>query len=399
MGDGTSKLYASAGRFYFALPTDLNVRVFTANSGVTSFNYDPTSIVQGAGAPRDQLFQGGSASGEPVDAGTRASYQDELTLGIEKSLDPTLSIGLKGTYRTLGRTIEDRCDLDGGSPQNPTGSTCALFNPGGTGPENPAASGLYPTCNGSANPTDPTAGECAPTGFAVGDAKRIFRGIEMVARKQFTNEIWAQASFLYSSLKGNYSGAIREVTGQTDPGINADYDYYQFTFNGYGNLELDRPVQARVDAVYNAPFGLSAGAQFYVRSGLPMTRYGFFNNFYPTDLFLDERGTFDRTPTDYDLNLSLAYNMAVGPVTITPQVYLFNVINNQTVSAYDTNFNTAGSFVTDTTSPFYGQAGLAPGEGTCSAASVTPCTDNPDYLKATIQNNPRLLRVALKVTF
>ena len=65
-GDGTSKLYASAGRFYFALPTDLNVRVFTANSAVTTFNYDPTSIDQGAGAPRAQLFQGGSASGEPV---------------------------------------------------------------------------------------------------------------------------------------------------------------------------------------------------------------------------------------------------------------------------------------------------------------------------------------------
>ena len=136
IGDGTSKLYASAGRFYFALPTDLNVRVFTANSAVTTFNYDPTSIDQGAGAPRAQLFQGGSASGEPVDGWTegqlngtprvKAAYQDELTLGIEKAIDPTLSVGLKGTYRTLGRTIEDRCDLDGSVAP----STCALFNPG-----------------------------------------------------------------------------------------------------------------------------------------------------------------------------------------------------------------------------------------------------------------------------
>ena len=106
-----------------------------------------------------------------------------------------------------------------------------------------------------------------------------------MARKQFTNALWAQASFLYSSLKGNYSGAIREATGQTDPGINADFDYYQFSFNDYGNLELDRPVQARIDAVYNAPFGLSTGAQFYVRSGLPisccLSR--------PANLFIDAR--------------------------------------------------------------------------------------------------------------
>jgi outer membrane receptor protein involved in Fe transport len=248
-GDGTSKLYASAGRFFFSLPTDLNVRVFTANSQLLTYNYDPTGVNQGTGAPRNQLFQGGSAGGEPVDGWTipldpdtgavlgnavkngdpltKASYQDELTVGVEKALDPTLSVGLKGTYRTLGRTVEDRCDLDYASPQNPTGSSCALFNPGGDGP---AASGQYPTCNGTGNPTDPTFHQCSETGFAVGDAKRIFRGIEMVARKQFSNQLWAQMSFLYSSLKGNYSGAIREASGQTDPGINADYDYYQFTF-------------------------------------------------------------------------------------------------------------------------------------------------------------------------
>ncbi len=409
IGDGTSKLYASAGRFYFSLPTDLNVRVFTANSSISSYNYSPTSFDQAANAPRNLLFQGGSAAGEPVDGWTngvkngtpltKASYQDELTLGVEKAIDPTLSLGLKGTYRTLGRTVEDRCDLDG----NIAPSTCALFNPGGDGQ---AASGFFPTCNGSANPTDPTAGECSATGFVPGNAKRIFRGIELVGRKQFSTEFWAQASFLYSSLKGNYSGAIREASGQTDPGINADYDYYQFTFNDYGNLELDRPVQARIDMVYNAPFGLTAGLGFYVRSGIPVSRYGFFNNFYPDLLYLDTRGTNtqaffvdNRTPTDYDLNLSMGYNLNVGPVTITPQVYLFNVLNNQFANSYDATFNPGGAFVTDTTSPFYGQAGVQPGTGTCPAAASAPCADNEDYLKVNQRNNPRLLRVALKVTF
>jgi hypothetical protein len=91
--------------------------------------------------------------------------------------------------------------------------------------------------------------------------------------------------------------------------------------------------------------------------------------------------------------------MNLGPVTITPQLYLFNVINRQTVRAYDSTFNPGGSFVTDVTSPFYGQAGLGPGEGTCPAAVSAPCADNPDYMKADLRNNPRLLRVALKVTF
>ena len=76
-GDGTSKLYASAGRFFYALPTDLNVRVFTANSAVQTYNYDPDSIVQDraerARAPRTS--RAASRRGEPVDGWTTASSQ------------------------------------------------------------------------------------------------------------------------------------------------------------------------------------------------------------------------------------------------------------------------------------------------------------------------------------
>jgi outer membrane receptor protein involved in Fe transport len=402
-GDGTSKLYGSVGRFYYAIPTDLNVRVFTANTSVRRYNYDTNSLDQNSAAPRGELIQVGSVLGEPVDAGIKAAYQDEATIGVEKALDPTLSIGLKGTYRTLGRTIEDRCDLD---PNGPTQNSCALFNPGGTGP---AASGQYLSCDGSGNPTDPTSGECGLPGVAVQEAKRIFRGIEMTARKQFTNALWAQASFLYSSLRGNYSGAIREASGQTDPGINADYDYHQFLTNAYGNLELDRPVQARIDAVYTAPFGLSAGLGFYVRSGLPLSRQGWFNDFYPTELYLDQRGSDGRTPTDYEMNLSMSYNLNVGPVTITPMLYVFNVLNRQTPLTLDQTFNPNASFVTNPASPYYGQAGVEPGtagpDGTVCQSS-TPCTDNPDYLKVapntlglTSRTAPRLIRAALKITF
>ena len=404
VGDGTSKLYASAGRFYYSMPTDLNVRVYTANSVVVTYNYDSASITQDDAAPRHQLFQGGSAAGEPIDEGTKASYQDELTIGVEKAIDPTLSVGLKGTYRALGRTIEDRCDLNSNiGPDCPdcAPSSCALFNPGGTGP---AATGQYPTCNGSGSPVDPNAGACTTepgTGVAIGPSRRYFRGIELTARKQFSNQLWAQLSFLYSSLLGNYSGAISEATGQTDPGINADYDYYQFSFNAYGNLELDRPVQARLDAVYNAPFGLSAGLQFYVRSGLPTSRLGWFNDGYGAVLYLDTRGSDGRTPTDYEMNVSAGYNLNVGPVTITPMLYLFNVLNQQTVTRVDQSFNPNGSFVTDPSSPFYGQAGVEPGTQNCPANAAAPCTDNPDYLKALPQGRtrPRLLRAALKITF
>ena len=74
------------------------------------------------------------------------------------------------------------------------------MNPGGTGSTTRRAA-QFGTCDASANPTDPNAGDCRPGRESrFRRAKRIFRGIELVVRKQFTNEIWAQVSYLGSSL-------------------------------------------------------------------------------------------------------------------------------------------------------------------------------------------------------
>jgi len=407
--DGSTKVYGSYGKFYWPTPTDLNVRVFTANSQQTNYNYSPTSLVHLSGptctatvttncVPRNPLFQGASFEGEPVEQGLKGSYQTEFTFGLEKAVDPTFSLGLKFTYRKLGSgVIEDRCDLD---PEGyPLGSSCAITNAGGGGP---LANGAYPTCDENANPTDPTSGQCGLPGQAMVPAKRNYMGIELVAKKKVTNSLFVQASYIYSQLRGNYSGAVRVASGQTDPGINADYDYYQFSQNADGKLELDRPHQVRLDAVYQAPFGVAVGLQAYVRSGQPTNRLGWFNSYYPDLIYLDQRGSGDRLPVDYEGNLSLAYEMKVGPVIITPQLYIFNLLNRQTVTGIDERFNPNGSFVTDKNSPFYGQYGVEPGtkgpDGTLCTASV-PCTDNVDYRKATTRGAGRSIRVALKASF
>ena len=333
IGDGTSKLYASAGRFYYALPTDLNVRVFSANSQLFTYNYSPTDLNQGARMRRaTHLFQGGSPTGEPVDAGMKAAYQDELTLGVEKAIDPTLSVGIKGTYRTLGRTVEDRCDLDYNDPLS-QGSTCALFNPGSDGV---AASGGIASCNGSANPTDPNAGQCGLPGVAVGDAKRIFRGIELTARKQFTNTLWAQASFLYLV-------AARQLLGRHPRGLRPDGPRDQRRLRLLP-VQLQRVRQARARPARPGPH--RHGVQRAVR---PLGRTAVLRPQRPADLparassttstrtscILSQRGSNGRTPTDYDMNVSLGYNVNLGPVTVTPQLYLYNVFNRQTATSVD----------------------------------------------------------------
>jgi hypothetical protein len=100
------------------------------------------------------------------------------------------------------------------------------------------------------------------------------------------------------------------------------------------------------------------------------------------------------------MNLSLGYNWNVGPVTITPTLYCYNLLNRQTPNSVDEFFNPGGSFVTNPASPFYGQAGIEPGTtASCPASAEAPCTDNPNYRKVTGYGGPRSLQVALKVTF
>ncbi|HEY3202419.1 MAG TPA: TonB-dependent receptor, partial [Thermoanaerobaculia bacterium] len=193
--DGTTKLYAFYGRFYYALPTDLNVRAYGAQSSYTTYNHDPVittpdPTVFGHESP---FFQGGAFT-EPVDTNIKGIYQDEYTIGVEHLLDPTFSVGLKGTYRNLGSVIEDRCDLDYLAPENNFNS-CGIMNPGSG---ELYESGNFPGCSGldGSRPSDAD-GNPLPCNFgtvpAIGNASRIYRGIEVTGRKQFSQSLWAQA--------------------------------------------------------------------------------------------------------------------------------------------------------------------------------------------------------------
>jgi len=383
--NGQMKVYAFYGRFYYSVPTDLNVRAYGAQTNGVSYNFDPVDTTQNPNVIGHEtaFFQGGATT-EPVQPGIKGIYQDEYSAGFDMLLDPTLSIGLKGTYRNLGRVIEDRCDLDATSALTNYNS-CAIINPGS---DSPLATGAIPGCNG----LDGNSAGCFDSIPGVTAAKRKYWGGELVVRKQFTNALWSQFSFVYSSLTGNYDGEVREGRGQTDPGINADFDYFQFQHNNDGKLFLDVPWRLRLDASYTFPFKMFMGIQFYAEEGKPLNQQGYFNSGYGAEIQLIPRGSAGRLPSLYEMNLSLGYPVAIGPVTVTPTVYLFNALNRQQATLKDVRWSTS----------------QPAGYTNCSGTSYPPpCTlydpnqqqTNPNYGFVTQRQQPRLFRAALKVTF
>ena len=159
------------------------------------------------------------------------------------------------------------------------------------------------------------------------------------------DRLWIQAWYVYSSLRGNYDGAASLRTGQTDPGVNADFDYWQFDrSNSSGKLYLDRPHAFQLSAAYLAPFGLVAGFSGFVRSGPPRNQLLFFNDGYGGQLYAVRRGFFGRAATQYEINLAVGYQIHVGPVSITPRLFVFNLLNRQGETRIEDDFNPNGDF-------------------------------------------------------
>ena len=141
--------------------------------------------------------------------------------------------------------------------------------------------------------------------------------------------LWFQASYIYSSLRGNYDGGVNEgVYGQTSPSINLDFDYPAYWHNGYGTLALDRTNRFRFDGYWVTPWRLSVGLQAFAETGAPLNQMGYYN-FLGSDVFLIPRGSAGRLPTLWGANLTMEYPFAIGPVTVTLQGSLFNIFNKQ----------------------------------------------------------------------
>ena len=378
--DGATKVFAFAGRFSWAMPAAMTAAIFANNTALATFNLDPVSTVPDPrvidhedGEP--VLVAGGAPHGIPVDSGIVAPYQDELTFGAERSLSSSLTVGLRGTYRRLGSAIETRCDFDRGSPETEH-SRCAIITR--------APTGSSPTeTSRPATALDDDAGTSWPGGSRLAAGERVYRGIELLARKTVGDRLWIQASYVYSSLRGNYDGGINEgVSGASIPGSNEDFDYPALWHDGYGILALDRPHRFRLDGYWVLPWGLSVGLQAFAESGAPFNQLGYFNPNYGSLVFLVPRGTAGRLPTNWGADLDLAYPIAVGPVTVTLQAYLFNVFNKQIAVSRDEAWSDS--------------------PGTNLPATIydpNQLKTNDLYGAVTGRSDPRSFRAALRVSF
>ena len=315
--NGKSKFYGFAGRYFERVPSDIAIRGL--NSEVSGFEgfYDPQLTVwtgdsQIYGAA--EYIQGQDMN-LPVRSELKAPYTDEYILGYDYQVTPDLTIGARGIYRTLGRTIDD-LSYDGAN-------TYVIGNPD-QWTKIPVPSLLQP--NGTVFFPKPV---------------RIYRALELTADKRFSNHWQMGGSYVLSRLEGNYEGASSNdtIVGQLDPNLNATYDLPDFLVNGYGMLPLDRTHQVKLYGSYAfTKIPLELSGNFSLQSGTPVSRQIQVAWYGGAVGFAQPRGANGRTPTTWALDLGAQYTFKLPMKSdLGLRLDIFNVTNEQrAIAVYQT---------------------------------------------------------------
>src|ERR1043165_5682088 len=363
-GKGKGKVFANYAQFIETpIPLDLNIR-----AGGGDVQTDKNFNVDRLNGPAGSLIVPGVSTGAtnlgsdatPADPGLKPQSIIEYTAGFEYEIGHDITVGARGIYRAMRNVIEDGSFDDG--------DTYFIFNPGRLGPG---------TTEDAACAGDP-ATHRAPQCF--GRAQRFYRAVEFTATKRFTNNFQFIASYVFSSLTGNYEGLFRNDNGQSDPNITSLFDLQSLLNNTYGRLPNDRPHQFKFNGSYRTPWKLLVSGNFYWQSGTP------FNQLIPHPVYGNNegfglpRGTAivptvsasepgfpntvesigtHRSPTTMNLDLGVYYPIKVGEgkeLRLTGD--WFNVFNSQRAVTLDQTFtiNSGVTGVPPVANPFYGSA-------------------------------------------
>jgi hypothetical protein len=366
-GDGTSKLFASWGRFFAKVPNDLAARALAADASVSRGDYYDANLTQPIpdGVPAAGVTQHYSLAGAHASTfanNTKSTYQDEFLGGLQFAVGGNINVGLTYLHRTIPVILEDYqpgavVGYDLGCPGLDTVEYYI---------DNISSALPKFTCQPTSTITPAQAALVSQAGFE--DPQHKYEAVEFTANKVFSNNWSLVASYRWSRLKGNYEGFYRNDNGQSDPSITSLFDFpmddpsyteigtplfgyrgdirYQGCTLGCGVLPNDRTHQVKLYSNY-AFSALNLGIGLNVGSGKPLTNLAANPNYQNSgEIPVTTRGggittiadgTRTRAPMDFGVDLHADYTVKVGAGKQRVMLIAdaFNLFNRQTPQDYD----------------------------------------------------------------
>lgn len=299
-----------------------------------------------------------SADHPLIDPDLKPMKSREFTIGAQHELSNTMALGFRFVNKKLIRAIEDvgvhNVHADGSESED-----FFIANPGfGVAQKILAAFGCT-TCP------------------AMPKATRDYDGYEVEFTKRFSSNWELHASYLFSQLRGNYSGLANsdEVTAtpgtaRTSPNVNRIFDSLFMLFDAQGQevsgpLGGDRPHQAKAQLAYSFPFGTSVGVSEYYYSGTPTTTE---MRFQGAPIFPFGRNDMGRTPNLTQTDINVYHNIRLGKFSVQLGAIVLNLFDEKKVTNYYPIASTTSIVIRDLT---------ACGSGAVTVAACGPSANTP----------------------
>jgi|WetSurMetagenome_2_1015567.scaffolds.fasta_scaffold21192_3 hypothetical protein len=267
------RITLSVGRFY--QPVGLNLPatylIKTVQGVDISYPQDPRIDTSGAASTTNLFSFFGNVRG------LRGQYYDEIAAAYERQFSPRLKATLRGTFRGLGQGVEDGFSSKEGR--------LVYGNPGSPPLEE------YPEVIRRNSSIELSVDYAEPSLFSV------------------------QLSYTLSRNFGNYSGLAEASYYSANSGVelwpNTSWEFqipYMLN-NALGLLPNDRTHVFKLFGSYSFEFGLTIGVDGFWMSGTPKNELGAGPLPLCWPVFLHPRGSCGRTPSIWDANLRIIYDL------------------------------------------------------------------------------------------
>ena len=290
-----------------------------------------------------------------VDQNIKSMYQDEFVIGMQRALNKSWNVGVKGIYRNLATSIDDAImdyGLAAWAKKNnltlsPGAHAYVLGNPG-------RPFKFKFDVNGDGKMEDISL-SAADVGLPA--AVRKYYAVELNAERVWDKKWLAQLSYTWSHSYGNSEGLVRSDNGQADAGLTSTFDSVGLMEGSYGNLPNDRRHQFKAFGAYAVLPTLSLGLNLRYSSGRPKNifsyhptetiaqGYGAESFFTPTGQLVP-RGSLGFTKWVFYNDLSATWRPKWGRDKVSFSASITNVMNYHSVT--EINEQATGSGQTPT---------------------------------------------------
>ena len=372
-GDGSTKLFATYGRYFQPIPANMNIKQASGQRDVDT--YYATDAVDGTGLPTlladgspsrgnelaEYVTQEGIVDNDAIaDNNLEPMYSDEFTFGFETEVFESMSWGSRFVYRELKESIEDgalydarreaiaRWEEDTGKTAENWPGAWVLLNPGRDVTIKYDMDG------------DGVKDELTMLAEDIGlpQAERTYLALENTISGNVTDELYINASYTWTHSYGNTEGLIRTDNGQADPGWTMSGDYPETTDHGKGNLPNDRRHAFKISGTYDITESLVLGFVSTAVEGRPYNSFGrhpedvdsclttscytqawwntsYANNNFYTDGEPVPRGTAGKLDWMFNIDMSLAYNIELAGGDLSLKATVYNLLDSDTATDVD----------------------------------------------------------------